>query len=99
MTKKELKETNHTSIIYQAYRPMHLAEPNLREYWDGDTRMYENREGKRWDAELYDKNFGVKKGKILPKKVFNNPTERAARIKKQMDTKISPNRELPGDLA
>lgn len=76
MIKSILKDVNHSSIVFHAQRPLHTAEDDLTEYYDGDTRMYKNRAGKQWNADIYDKNFKVSNNrKVLPQNKKVNQTQ------------------------
>lgn len=51
-----------------ANRPLMLAPVILRRYTEGGIKYYECQGGKIYVAEIYDKWFKVKPGKVLPKR-------------------------------
>lgn len=57
----------NTSLEFKPEVPLQKAPGIEREYRHLGTRMYKTTDGRSFDADTYDRNFKVDKGKMLPK--------------------------------
>lgn len=57
----------HPPVEFKATKPFVTIPKIKREYMDGDVRMYLCEGSRLFIADIYDRNFTFKKGKIKPK--------------------------------
>lgn len=60
MEKKKVRHSgaiNGTSTNFLADRPKQVEDKDHLEYWEEDTRYYRMKDGKIFDADIYDKTF------------------------------------------